>query len=123
MSKFKTENYLGNAHHILRSKIVNLDNFQFAKQTLLNRAQDAIADKVKGFPLSTTQALRALGGYTTILRSTLETMAQTDLVLTEDHGSALIPMTIASVLNSYIPALRSELQMRIAFPSSALNAI
>lgn len=106
----KTENHLGNAHQIIRQRIRNSKTFKKAYQTVLNEAQSTIQSAMLKVPIQPrVNTLRALGGYTTVLRSAINSTAPTKVM-----GSKLVPLSVRDILIENLPSLRAELQCRIA---------
>lgn len=109
MPKFKTENYLGNAHNLIRQKIRRSQPYANARRAVLSDSQAIIKDFMRDTRKESHEALRSLGGYTPILRRAINENAPTDSM-----GSKLIPLSVKDILVEVLPELREELQLRIA---------
>lgn len=106
---FKTDNHLGNAHNAIRQRIRSSQAYVNALRAVLSDSHAIMRDFMRDSRKESYEALKSLGGYTSILRTAIKDNAPTG-----NMGSKIIPLSVKDVLIEALPELREELQLRIA---------
>jgi hypothetical protein len=108
----RPENWTNSAVNLIRDRITTGELYHSAVEAVLESAFAVVKD-------AGVAELRALGGFTAVLRAALDEVIAARPELAQNQGSAMIELSPADVLRQALPGLRAELQQRVVSARTA----
>ena len=107
--RYTRDNSLNTAYSIVSDRIRALPEYRNARELALESAVRRVFDYDRDGP--TVAVLRRMGGFTRIAEYALEMLPEH---YRADKGSKMFPRSVVDELRADLPALREDLQTRVA---------